>query len=70
MDVSEKLPYMIQWWRTVQNLFISCNLSKSMIRKLVNESNMELKKGVHEFITELLRNETPILIFSAGLGKD
>ncbi len=69
MDVNEKLPYMIEWWRSAQNLFILSNLNKSLIRELVHESNLEFKKGVHEFITELLRSETPILIFSAGLGK-
>ncbi|CAF4426973.1 unnamed protein product, partial [Rotaria magnacalcarata] len=31
-------------------------------------SSMELKTGVQEFMTDLLRSETPILIFSAGLG--
>ncbi|CAF3990551.1 unnamed protein product [Rotaria sp. Silwood2] len=68
MDVSEKIPYMIEWWRTAQNLFIVSNLNKSSMRELVHESTMELKKGVHEFIIELLHSETPILIFSAGLG--
>jgi 5'-nucleotidase len=68
MDVNEKLPYMIEWWRSAQNLFVLSNLNKSLIREFVYQSNMELKKGVREFITELLRSETPILIFSAGLG--
>jgi len=69
MDVSEKMPHMIEWWRLAQNLFASSNLNRSLIRELVYQSTMELRKGVHEFITELLHSETPILIFSAGLGK-
>ncbi len=69
MDVNEKLPFMIEWWRSAQNLFVLSNLNKSLIRELVDQSRMELRKGVREFITELLRSETPILIFSAGLGK-
>ncbi|CAF5149261.1 unnamed protein product, partial [Rotaria magnacalcarata] len=68
MDISEKLPYMIEWWRSAQSLFVLSNLTKSVIRKLVHESSMELKTGVQEFMTDLLRSETPILIFSAGLG--
>ena len=68
MDVNEKIPYMIEWWRSAQNYFILSNLNKSLIRKLVLQSAMELKSGVSEFITELLKSETPILIFSAGLG--
>ena len=68
MEVSEKIPYMIEWWRSAHNLFVLSNLTKSMIRDLVHKSRMELKKGVREFITELLTSQTPILIFSAGLG--
>ncbi|CAF3121145.1 unnamed protein product [Rotaria socialis] len=68
MDISEKLPYMIEWWRSAQSLFVLSNLTKSVMRKLVHESSMELKAGVQEFMIDLLRSETPILIFSAGLG--
>ena len=69
LTVEEKLPHMIEWWRSAQNLFISSNLTKSRIRELVYESDMTLKKGAREFITDLLKTETPILIFSAGLGN-
>jgi hypothetical protein len=69
MDVSEKIPYMIEWWRSAQILFVLSNLTKTIIRQLVHQSKMELKAGVREFIIELLTTETPILIFSAGLGK-
>ncbi len=69
MDVNEKLPYMIEWWHEAQNLFVLSNLNRSLIRELVNHSDMELKKGVREFIIDLLHSQTPILIFSAGLGK-
>ena len=69
MNVTEKIPYMIEWWRTAQSLFVSSNLNESLLRELVHKSNMELKQGAREFIAELLHSETPILIFSAGLGK-
>lgn len=68
MTVEEKIPQMIEWWRSAQELFISSSLSRNGIRDLVHQSKMELKKGVREFITDLLKTETPILIFSAGLG--
>ena len=69
MSLEEKVPHMIDWWHKAHCLIISTNLNQSMIRDLVNQSKMELKKGVQEFITELLRSETPILVFSAGVGK-
>lgn len=68
MSVDEKIPYMIEWWRSAQELFISANLSRSIIRDHVQRSRMELKLGVREFVTDLLQSETPFLIFSAGLG--
>jgi cytosolic 5'-nucleotidase 3 len=69
IKVEEKVPFMIEWWRAANELFSSTNLTKSIIQDLVQQSNMELKRGAREFITELLRSETPILIFSAGLGE-
>ena len=39
-----------------------------MVRDLVHQSKLELRKGVRQFIDELLREKIPILIFSAGLG--
>ena len=68
MSVEEKIPHMIEWYHQAQSLLLSSNLNRPMIRELVNQSKMELRKGVQEFITELLRSQTPILIFSAGLG--
>lgn len=69
MNVNDKLPLMVEWWRSAQTLFVQSNLNKTLIRQLVDQSDMELKTGVREFITDLLNTQTPILIFSAGLGK-
>lgn len=69
MTVEEKIPYMIEWWHTAQSLILSSNLNKSMMRNVVLRSKLELRKGVKKFITDLLHTNTPILVFSAGLGK-
>jgi len=68
MSIEEKIPYMIEWWHTAEAMILSSNLNQSMMEEMVYESKMELRKGVQEFIRELLRTQTPILIFSAGLG--
>lgn len=68
MSIEEKIPYMIEWWHTAHSLILSSNLNRNLIHDLINGSKMELKEGVKEFITTLLRSQTPILIFSAGLG--
>jgi hypothetical protein len=70
MPVEEKIPYMIEWWHKAQGLILASNLNRSMVRELVHQSRLELRTGVREFISELLRSQTPILIFSAGLGKN
>jgi cytosolic 5'-nucleotidase 3 len=68
MSIEEKTPLMIEWWHKGQALLLASNLNKSMVRDLVLESKLELRKGVRQFIGELLREKIPILIFSAGLG--
>jgi HAD superfamily hydrolase (TIGR01544 family) len=68
MSDEEKIPHMIEWSHKSHSLLISSSLNKSLIRQLVHQSKMELRTGVREFITELLRSGTPILISSAGLG--
>jgi 5'-nucleotidase len=70
MSVEEKIPYMIEWYHETQSLILASNLNRSLMRELIYQSKMELRKGVHDFITELLCSQTPILIFSAGLGKE
>ena len=69
MSLEEKIPYMVEWYQQSQSLLLSSNLTRSMMRDLIYRSKLELKKGVRDFITELLRSSTPILVFSAGLGK-
>ncbi|CAF3889501.1 unnamed protein product, partial [Rotaria sp. Silwood1] len=68
MSIEEKIPHMVKWYHQVHSLILSSNLNQTMLQELVHHSKMELRKGVREFITELLRSQTPILIFSAGLG--
>ena len=67
-SAEEKIPFMIEWWTKVQSILIASNLDKSLMRDVVNNSELKLRTGVKDFITGLLRVEIPILIFSAGLG--
>lgn len=69
MSLEEKIPYMVEWYQQSQSLLLASNLTRSMMKDLIYRSKLELKKGVREFISDLLRRQTPILIFSAGLGK-
>ena len=69
IGAEEKIPFMIEWWSKVQSILIASNLDKSLMRDVIHHSEMKLRTGVKEFITELLRAEIPILIFSAGLGQ-
>ncbi|CAF1045860.1 unnamed protein product [Adineta ricciae] len=68
LTVEEKTPHMVEWWHQLQSLLLRSNLNQSFIHQLVNQSELHLRNGVREFITELLQSQTPILIFSAGLG--
>ena len=69
LTVEEKIPHMIEWWRTVQSYLLNSTLNRSMFREIVHQSDLELRDGVRTFVLELFRNEVPLLIFSAGLGS-
>ena len=68
MTVEEKISHMIDWYQQAQALLLKSNLNRSMCSQLIRQSKLELRKGVKEFITQLLQSQTPILISSVGLG--
>lgn len=68
VNSDEKLAVVIEWWTKAKSFLLSSNMNQLLLRDIVYESKMELRKGVQKFIMELMHSEIPILIFSAGLG--
>ncbi|KAG6969915.1 hypothetical protein JG688_00005118 [Phytophthora aleatoria] len=63
----EKLPFMIEWWTKTHELMIQHGVSKSAVKKAVEESDITLREGFMEIFDLLARENVPTLIFSAGL---
>jgi 2-hydroxy-3-keto-5-methylthiopentenyl-1-phosphate phosphatase len=60
---------MIEWWTKSQNLTVATNINRDNIVEMVKKSNTQLRDGCNSFFYSLERNEIPIMIFSAGIGK-
>lgn len=69
MTIEEKKPLMVEWWCAAQSLLAASNLNRSLIHEAVEKSPMELRVGARNFIADSLKNQIPVLIFSAGLGR-
>lgn len=69
MTVEEKLPYMKDWWRSSEKLYIGIPCTEEMITQAVVESNVHLRTGSCKAFVRLKEAKVPILVFSAGLGN-
>ncbi|ETK93356.1 HAD hydrolase, family IE [Phytophthora nicotianae P10297] len=63
----EKLPFMIEWWTKTHELMIQHGVSKTAVKKAVEESDITLREGFMDIFDLLARENVPTLIFSAGL---
>jgi len=62
----EKFNAMESWWKEHFNLKKEKWLKKGMIQKAVQHPNVQLKKGVKEFIEFLQKNNVYLIVFSSS----
>ncbi|KAE8981268.1 hypothetical protein PR003_g24667 [Phytophthora rubi] len=67
LTMEEKLPFMIEWWTKTHDRMIEHGVTKTAIKKAVDESDLTLREGFMEIFDLLARGNVPTLIFSAGL---
>ncbi|KAK2170082.1 hypothetical protein LSH36_4g00030 [Paralvinella palmiformis] len=68
LTVDEKIPFMVEWWTKAHNLLVQASLTRSSLKTVVSESNIQLRKGCLNIFEDLHRHQVPLLIFSAGVG--
>ncbi|KAJ8525944.1 hypothetical protein ON010_g15216 [Phytophthora cinnamomi] len=67
LTMEEKLPFMIEWWSRTHDFIIEHGVTRSAIKKAVEESDITLREGFIEIFELLAHENVPTLIFSAGL---
>ncbi|MCX6803297.1 MAG: hypothetical protein NTY48_01865, partial [Candidatus Diapherotrites archaeon] len=65
---AEKLLKMEEWWSTHITLIAKSGMTKSLITKINNDKNIQLREGAREFFKILANKKVPLLIMSAALG--
>jgi len=71
IPIEEKKKAMYKWWTQHFDLLIKSGLNKNHLERVVNEGNIQFRKGTPEFLDFLNENKIPLIIMSsAGLGGD
>ena len=69
MTAEEKTPYMVEWYTKANLLLSECGaVKRDMFQGMIKASNVELREGTEKMMNELLKNNVPVLVLSAGLG--
>uniref|UniRef100_A0A6B2EE76 5'-nucleotidase n=1 Tax=Phlebotomus kandelakii TaxID=1109342 RepID=A0A6B2EE76_9DIPT len=68
VPMSEKIDYMIEWWRLTNELLKGFKLDPKEIDEVVVRFKDTLRDGTEALFNELYRQQVPVLVFSAGLG--
>ena len=68
LSVTEKIPFMIDWYRKVHGLFVAEGLTRADVANAVSLSSVELRPGVVDTILWCERHRVPLIVMSAGLG--
>ncbi|KAG8572468.1 hypothetical protein GDO81_012053 [Engystomops pustulosus] len=68
LTIKEKYPYMIEWYTKSHALLIEQRIQKDKLVEVIRDSDIMLKEGYETFFDKLNEHNTPVFIFSAGLG--
>lgn len=66
---AEKAKYMHEWYKNTTRVLIENNLTEQLIDKIIEESDLEFRDGIHEFLEITNNLEIPVIIISAGIGN-
>ncbi|CAJ0951883.1 unnamed protein product, partial [Mesorhabditis belari] len=67
MSYEEKASFMEKCWTDAHRIILSAGITKSQIKEWSLMSKIELRDGVNEIANHLLKEEIPLILFSAGV---
>jgi len=68
LTIEEKIPHMVEWYTAANKALQKSGVSKDWFKKMVSESNCELRDDTDLLFNLLTSNQVPILVLSAGCG--
>ncbi|KAI8844758.1 pyrimidine 5'-nucleotidase [Chytridium lagenaria] len=63
----EKFKAMEDWWVKAHELIVDLKLAKSDFAKMIQQTPVAFRPGLHEVIQRTAKDNIPFLVFSAGL---
>lgn len=69
ISFEEKNKAMEEWYYGCLDLYYKNHLTKEMLIKSIDDSNLIFRLGVKEFLAEMHENNIPVIILSAGIGN-
>lgn len=69
INIEEKEKYIIEWYQKCMELYYTYHLTKEKLKQCIDNSNLELRNGVKDFLFKLYKNNIPVIILSAGIGN-
>lgn len=64
----EKLPLMVEWYRSINNLFVEVGFKRKQLSAAVAGANLQLRPGATDIMDFCAATGVPLVIFSAGVG--
>lgn len=64
----EKLPLMVEWYRSINNLFVEVGFKRKQLAASVAGANLQLRPGATAIMDFCAATGVPLVIFSAGVG--
>jgi len=68
ISLKEKKKKMQKWWRKHFDLLIECGMNEGVIKDIIKNKKISLRKGAFKFFDSLEKQNVPLIIMSAGPG--
>lgn len=68
MTKQEKIPYMEQWYRSINSLLLERHITHEYIKSAVSTANVGIRKGIPQLFAYAHSHAVPFIVFSAGVG--
>lgn len=69
ISFEEKYKAMEEWYYGCMNLYYTYGLTQEKLNKSIDNSDIIFRTGAKEFLSDMHKNNIPVIILSAGIGN-